>query len=57
MMVVTFANADFSVFADLSPLDFLPVIVISAVIFLIKTGVLTAIVISLKNLWDCWMKK
>ena len=56
-MVVTFANADFSVFADLSPLDFLPVIVISAVIFLIKTGVLTAIVISLKNLWDCWMKK
>jgi len=57
MMVINFVTADFSVFADLSPLDFLPVIVISAVIFLIKTGVLSAILIGLNVFWDWILRK
>ena len=51
LMAINLLNADFSAYQLLSPADFLPVIVIASVSFLIKTGVLSAILIGLKKLW------
>ena len=49
-------NADFSAYKQLSAVDFLPVLVIALVSFLIKTGILSAAVIGIKKLWD-WIQK
>ncbi len=56
IMAINFLNADFSVYEQLSPADFLPVIVIALVSFLIKTGVLSAVLIGIKKLWE-WIKR
>ena len=55
LMAINLLNADFSAFKQLSPADFLPVIVIMLVSFLVKTGVLTTILIGIKKLWE-WLR-
>lgn len=52
LIVFNLINADFSAFVQLSPADFLPVIAIALLSFLIKTGVLSALVIGIKKLWE-----
>lgn len=56
LIVINLLNADYSAYQQLSPTDFLPVIVITLMIFLIKTGVLSALVISIKKLWE-WIRR
>ncbi len=51
IMAINLLNADFSAYQQLSPTDFLPVIAIALVSFLIKTGVLSAVLIGIKKLW------
>lgn len=55
LIAVNFLNADFSAYKQLSPADFAPVIIIALVSFLIKTGVLSALLIGIKKLWE-WLK-
>ena len=55
LMAINLLNADFSAFKQLSPADFLPVIVITLVSFLVKTGVLSTILIGIKKLWE-WLR-
>ncbi len=50
LMVINFLNADFSVYKQLSPADILPVVAITLVSVLIKTGALSAILIGIKKL-------
>lgn len=57
LMAINFLNGDFSAYKQLSPADFLPVIVIALVSFLIKTGVLSVLLIGLKKLWEKIHKK
>ena len=52
LIAINLLNADFSAYQQLSPADFLPVIAIALVSFLIKTGVLSAILIELKKPWE-----
>ena len=56
IMAINFLNADFSAYKQLSPADFLPVIVIALVSFLIKTGVLSALLIGIQKLWE-WLRR
>ena len=50
-MVINFLSTDLSAYKELSASDFLPVIAIALVSFLIKTGVLSALIIGIKKLW------
>lgn len=50
LITINLLNGDFSVYMQLSPGDFLPVIAIALVSFLIKTGVLSALGIAIKKL-------
>ena len=56
LMAINFLNADLSAYKQLSPADLVPVIVIALVSFLLKTGVLSAVIIGLKKLWE-WIKR
>ena len=56
LMAINFLNADFSAYRQLSPADLVPVIIIALVIFLLKTGVLSALLIGIKKLWE-WLKR
>lgn len=56
LIAINLLNADFSGYKQLSVSDLLPVIVIALVNFLIKTGVLSAAVIGIKELWQ-WIRK
>ena len=49
LIAINLLSGDFSTYQQLSPADFLPVIVIILVSFLIKTGVLSALVIGIKK--------
>ena len=51
LIAVNLLNADLSAFRQLTPGDLLPVMVIALVSFLIKTGVLYALIIGIKKLW------
>ena len=55
LIVINLLNADFSANQQLSVADFLPVIAITLVSFLIKTGVLSALLIGIKKLCQ-WLK-
>ncbi len=55
LMAINFLNADFSAYQQLSPADFAPVILITLVSFLIKTGVLSAVLIGIKKIWK-WIR-
>lgn len=37
---------------ELAPSDFAPVLIITIVIFIVKTGVLSAVLLGLKKLWE-----
>ena len=50
LMAINFLNADFSVYKQLSAADLLPMIAIVLVSFLIKAGVLSALLIGIKKL-------
>lgn len=52
LIAINLLDADFSAYKQLSSADFLPVIVIALVCFLIKTGVVSAALIGLKKLWE-----
>ncbi len=52
LMAINFIRADFSVYRQLSISDLLPVIAIALVVFLLKTGALSAILIGIKKLWE-----
>ena len=54
LIAVNLLNADFSAYKQLSPADLVPVIAIALVIFLIKTGVLSTLLIGIKKLWE-WL--
>ena len=56
LMAINFLNADFSAYRQLSPADLVPVIIIALVIFLLKTGVLSVLLIGIKKLWE-WIKR
>lgn len=49
LMAINFLNADFSAYSQLTPADFLPVIIIALISFLIKTGLLSALLIGIKK--------
>ena len=57
LMAINLLNADFSAYKQLSPTDLVPVIAIALVIFLIKTGVLSALLIGIKKLWKWLIRK
>lgn len=57
LMTLNFLNADFSAYKRLSTADLIPVIVIALVIFLLKTGVLSAVLIGIKKLWELLRNK
>ena len=56
MLGISWANADLSAFQQRSFSDFAPVLIITTVVFLIKTGVLSALLIAIKKLWD-WLRR
>ena len=56
LIAINLLRADFSAYQALSPADLLPVIVITLVSFLIKTGVLSAAIIGIKKLSQ-WLKR
>ena len=57
MLAVTWLDTDLSAFSQLSPEDFLPVALITAVIFLAKTGALSLVLLGLRKLWNRIRKK
>ena len=57
IIAINLFNADFSAYQQLSPADFLPVITIALVSFLLKTGILSAILVGTKKLWKRFRKE
>ena len=57
MLAATWLDTDLSAFSQLSPGDLLPVILIAAVIFLVKTGALSLVLLGLRKLWNRIRKK
>ena len=55
LIVINLINGDFSAYQQLSPADLAPVIVLTLVSFIFKTGVLSAISIGIKKLW-AWIR-
>ena len=51
-IAINLLNTDFSAFQQLSPADFLPVGIVVLVSFLIKAGILSAILIGIKKLLE-----
>ena len=56
IIVINLLNTDFFAYQQLSASDFLPVIAIALVSFLLKTGVLSALLIGIKKLWK-WITR
>ncbi len=56
LIAINLLNADFSAYQQLSLADFLPIISIALVSFLLKAGVLSALIIGIKKLWG-WCKR
>ena len=52
LMAFNLLNADFSAYQRLAPANFWSVIIIALVSLFIKTGVLSALVIGIKKLWQ-----
>ena len=57
LMAINLLNWDFSVYRQLSPADFVPVIIIASIIFLIKTSVLSGLLIGIRKLWERLRRK
>lgn len=56
-IIINLWNSDFSTLQQLAPGDLLPVLVIALVSFLLKTGVLSALVVGIKKLWQRLRRK
>jgi hypothetical protein len=56
LIAINLLNVDFSAYQQLSLADFLPVIAITLVSFLLKAGVLSALLIGIKKLCQ-WLKR
>ncbi len=56
IIAINLLNADLSAYQQLSSADFLSVIIIALVSFLIKTGILSALLIGIKKLWE-WIRR
>lgn len=56
MMAINLLNTDISDYQQLSPADLVPLIAIALVVFLLKTGILSALLIGIKKLWY-WLKR
>ncbi len=57
MIAVNLSKADFSVYRQFSANELIPIAAITVVIFLLKTGVLSGILVGLKELWQQFRKK
>ena len=57
MLAVTWLGKEPESLSQLSAGDLLPILAVSAVIFLVKTGVLSALLLLIKKLWDKFRKK
>ena len=57
MLAATWLDTDLRAFSQLSPEALLPVICITAVIFLVKTGALSLVLLGLRKLWNRIRKK
>ena len=57
LIAVNLSQADFEAYKALSPVDFLPVAAIVLVSFLLKTGILSALLIGIKKLWRWLWRK
>ena len=57
MLAVTRLNNDPDSLSSLSPEALLPVLILTAVIFLLKTGTLSLVLLGLRKLWNRIRKK
>ena len=57
MLAATWLDTDLRAFSQLSPEALLPVICITSVIFLVKTGALSLVLLGLRKLWNRIRKK
>ena len=57
MIVVNLRDAFFSVYQQMSLTDLVPILIIVLISILIKTGVLSVALISIKKLWEWFRKK
>ena len=52
IMTINLLRADFSVYVQLSPAGLLPVLAVALMVLLIKTGILSALLIGIKELLE-----
>lgn len=52
MLALTWIDTDTGALKNLSPDAIVPVLGITAVVFLLKTGILSAVLAALKKLWE-----
>lgn len=52
IMTINLLRADFSVYEQLSPVGLLPVLAVALMVLLIKTGILSALLIGIKKLLE-----
>lgn len=57
MLAVTWLNKDPDTLSNLSAEAILPIVILTAVIFLLKTGVLSLVLLGLRKLWHWIFKK
>lgn len=55
MMALSWADTDLSALRELQPQALAPVLIITAAVFLLKTGALAAVLLVLKKAWN-WIK-
>lgn len=55
MMAISWADTDMSALRELQPQALTPVLIITVAVFLLKTGILTAVLLALKKTWN-WIK-
>ena len=56
LIAINLLDTDFSAYPQFSLADLVPIVVIALVSFLIKTGVLSALLIGIKKLWQ-WIER
>ena len=57
MFAITWLDNVYSAYQQLSLADLAPVIIITVVTFLVKTGILSAVLIGLKKLWKRFLSE
>ena len=56
MLALSWMDTDTGALKTLSPDAIVPVLLITAIIFLVKTGILSAVCMAVKKLWDHFRK-